>query len=137
MNIKKIKRKTYTLLLSKNPCSIFWNYGVEEMHGLNYKDCVAHKNNTKQAYIAGWSNYVPKENGDYKTGDDFFVFINLSRCTSDFETMLLLNHEMMHRAFELYDYDLENHEEDMVSWAEAETREIYPLVKKVLDESNT
>lgn len=137
MNIKKIKRKTYTLLLSKNPCSIFWHYGVEEMHGLNYKDCVAHKNNTKQAYIAGWSNYVPKEDKDYKTGDDYFVFINLSRCTSDFETMLLLNHEMMHRSFELYDWDLENHEEDMVSWAEVETREIYPLVKKVLDEGNT
>lgn len=136
MNIKKIKRKTYTLLLSKNPCSIFWHYGIEEMHGLNHKDCIKHKNTTKSAYIAGWSNYVPKEDKDYKTGDDFFVFINLSRCTSDFETMLLLNHELMHRAFELYDWDI-NKEEEMITWAEEETREIFPLVKKVLDESNT
>ncbi len=128
--LKKIKRKTYTLLLSENPCSIFWNYGVEEMHGLNYKDCTAHKNTNKSAYIAGFSNYVPKEDGEYKTGDDFFVYINLSRCNNVIETCLLVNHEMMHRAFELHDWNVD-FEEQMITWAEEETAEVVKIINEI------
>ena len=129
--MKEIKRSNYTLLLSKNPCEIFIHFVVEEMHGLNFKDCVMHTNNTKQAYIAGFSNYVPKKDGKYKHGDPFFVFLNLTRCTSPLETMLNINHEMIHRAFELYDWDI-NKEEEIVSWAEKETREVYKILKRIL-----
>ena len=33
-----IKRETYELLLSKNPCEIFDYFKVKEMHGLNITD---------------------------------------------------------------------------------------------------
>lgn len=128
--MKEIKRSNYTLLLSKNPCEIFIHFAEEEMHGLSFRECVLYSNTSKDAYIAGLANYVPKD-GDYKHGDPFFVFINLTRCTSPFETMLTVNHELMHRAFELYDWDMSK-EEEIISWAENETRKVYPIVKKYL-----
>lgn len=127
--MKEIKRSNYTLLLSKNPCEIFIHFAEEEMHGLSFRECVLYSNTSKDAYIAGLANYVPKDSGDYKHGDPFFVFINLTRCTSPLETMLTINHEMIHRAFELYDWDMSK-EEEMISWAENETRKVYPIVRK-------
>ena len=129
--MKEIKRSNYTLLLSKNPCEIFIHFAEEEMHGLSFRECVMYNNTSKDAYIAGFSNYVPKDSGDYKHGDPFFVFINLTRCTSPLETMLTLNHELMHRAFEMYDWDMSK-EEEMITWAENETREVYNLLKRIL-----
>lgn len=125
--MKEKKRNSYTLLLSPNPCEIFTYFDVEEMHGLSLKECTMYDNNSNQAYIAGLSNYVPRKDGNYKHGDDFFVFINTSRCTSYLNTILLINHEMMHRAFELYNWDMEK-EEDMISWAEKETEEVLSIL---------
>lgn len=129
--MKKIRRSNYTLLLSKNPCEIFTHFAEEEMHGLSFRECVIHTNTNKDAYIAGLSNYIPKESGDYKHGDPFFVFLNLTRCTSPLETILNINHEMIHRAFELYNWDI-NKEEEIATWAEKETREVYKILKRIL-----
>lgn len=129
--MKKIRRSNYTLLLSRNPCEIFTYFNVEEMHGLSLKECLKHDNNSKQAYIAGLSNYVPKKDGNYKHGDDFFVFINISRCTSFLKTIVLVNHEMMHRAFELYNWDIDK-EEEIISWAEKETEKVCQKLKSML-----
>jgi len=120
----EINRSKYTLLLSKNTCEIFWHLGEAELHGLSYKECIIHKNTTQSAYIAGWCNYYPNS-------DKFFVFINLSRCTSDLETTLLINHEMIHAALIVYNWDLK-HEEQIVTWAEQETREIFNIIKPYL-----
>ena len=122
--------------MSHNPCEIFTYYGEREMHGLKYDECVIHKNNKQQAYIAGFSNYVPShmflsQNSEYEHGDDFFVFLNLSRCNNTVETVILIFHELMHRAFELYDWDVDK-EEDMISWAEEETAEVFKIVKENL-----
>jgi hypothetical protein len=134
----EVQRKTYTLLMSFNPCEIFTFYGEREMHGLKYDECVMHKNNKQQAYIAGFSNYVPahvpeseKDYFKYEHGDDFFVFLNLSRCNNTVETVRLIFHELMHRAFELYDWDVDK-EEDMISWADEETAEVFKIVKENL-----
>ena len=49
----RIQMDHYDLLLNIDPCSIFDYYNVEQMHGLNKKDCMLHLNNNEQAYIAG------------------------------------------------------------------------------------
>ena len=46
-SIKVYNYKKYTLILSKNPCDIFTHFKVEDLHGLNYKKCLAHKNTKK------------------------------------------------------------------------------------------
>lgn len=121
----EIARPKYTLLLSHDPCEIFMHLGAAELHGLDYKSCKLYKNTKQDAYIAGWCNYYPNMK-------DIFVFINLSRCTSELETTLLLNHELMHASLMLHGWNLE-HEEQIVSWAESETREAFFLIKQNLN----
>lgn len=120
----EIKREKYTLLLSYNPCEIFSFLKVSNLHGLYYADCILHENTTENAYIAGWCNYYPNSK-------DIFVFINLSRCTSDLETTLLLNHELFHAALIVHNWNMKQ-EEQIVTWAESETRETFNLIKQYL-----
>lgn len=115
------ERDKYTLLMSYNPCDIFDYFGVNEMHGLNRKDCNEHVNNSEQAYIAGWCNYIPKD--EYLEADPKFIFINLSRCTDDIHTMGLVMHECMHMSFFLH-----TDEEELISWAESEAYEITTII---------
>ena len=124
-----IFRNGYILLLSYNPCDVFTYFNVTEMHVLNVTDCQAHENTKDSAYIAGWSNFVPKASGDYISNDDRFVFINLSRCNDDVSTMGLIMHELMHHSFFLHNYNIEK-EEEIITWAEEETYEVYKLVKQ-------
>jgi hypothetical protein len=128
-----IIKEGYTLLLSRNPCDLFTYYNVEEMHGLNAIDCAAHKNTTEDAYMAGLSNFVPKESGEYTDDDPRFVFINLSRCTDSLSTFGLIMHELMHQSFALHKYDV-NKEEEIITWAEEESYELFKLIKT--NESN-
>lgn len=120
----EIQRENYTLLLSYNPCEIFSFLKVSYLHGLYYADCILHENTTESAYIAGLCNYYPNS-------DKFFVFINLSRCTNDLDTTLLIFHEMLHAAMINYNWNLE-HEEQIVTYAENETRQVFNLIKPYL-----
>ena len=119
--MNNIKFDKYDLLLSYDPCDIFTYYKVNEMHGLNLKDCQNFKNTKKNAYIAGWCNYIPNSNRH-------FVFINLSRCNNQIETFGLIMHELMHLSFDLY-----TDEEELITWAENESYKIY---LKLLDYQN-
>ena len=114
--MKVIERQHYDLLLSHNPCEIFTYYNVTEMHGLNFKDCLEFNNTTKSAYFAGWCNIIPASKRNY-------VFINLSRCNTDIETFGLIMHELMHMSF-----DLHTDEEELITWAENESYEIYNII---------
>jgi hypothetical protein len=127
-----IFRGSYILLLSYNPCDVFTYFGVKEMHGLNIEDCKKHENSTKSSYIAGWSNFVPKASGSYLSIDKRFVFINLSRCTDTVRTMGLIMHEMMHQSLFVHNYDVANKEEDIITWAEEESYEVYKIIKPFL-----
>jgi hypothetical protein len=111
-----IERKNYDLLLSHNPCEIFTHYDIAEMHGLNFEDCMSHENTNQSAYFAGWCNLIPNSNRNY-------VFINLSRCNTDIETFGLIMHELMHMSF-----DLHTDEEELITWAENESYEIYNII---------
>jgi hypothetical protein len=119
--MKKIIKDKYDLLLSYDPCDIFTYYNVSEMHGLNLKDCQNYKNTKKNAYIAGWCNYIPNS-------DRHFVFINLSRCNNQIETFGLIMHELMHLSF-----DLHTDEEELITWAEVESYKVYKSIKKFIN----
>ena len=122
-----ILKTTYILLLSYNPCDLFTYYNVTEMHGLSLKECEIYNNTSDRAYIAGLSNFVPKESGEYTDDDPRFVFINLNRCNNDVETMGLIMHEMMHHSFALHKYDV-NKEEEIITWSENESHEVYKII---------
>ena len=125
-----IDRGSYDLLMNIDPCSIFTYYGVEEMHGLNLTDCRKHPNTKEGSYICGWANHIPHE-GEYHVSDRMFCFINLNRCNSELDLICNLYHELMHVAVNKYDENLE-FEEQMITWAEQETRELYELTKKLI-----
>ena len=127
-----IFRHGYVLLLSYNPCDIFDYYNVDEMHGLSYIECDAYANTKDSAYIAGWSNFVPKVSGEYLDNDDRFVFINLSRCTDPVKTFGLIMHELMHHSFWRHSYMAEAKEEEIITWAEEEAYKVYDIVKPML-----
>ena len=123
-----IVRGAYILLLSYNPCDVFTYFNVEQMHGLNIIDCSAHANTRDSAYIAGWSNFIPKESGEYMDEDPRFVFINLSRCNDSVSTFGLIMHEMMHQSFALHKYNVDQ-EEEIITWAEEEAYEVFKIVR--------
>ena len=127
-----IFRNGYILLLSYNPCDIFDYYNVDNMHGLSYVECEAQANTKDSAYIAGWSNFVPKASGEYLDNDDRFVFINLSRCTDPVKTFGLIMHELMHHSFWRHSYMAEAKEEEIITWAEEESYKVYDIVKPML-----
>jgi len=125
-----INRDGYDLLMNVDACSIFTYYGVEEMHGLNLTDCRKHPNTNEGSYICGWANHIPHE-GEYKLTDRMFCFINLNRCNSELDLICNLFHELMHVSFNRFNEDIEL-EEEMITWAEQETREIYKLTKYLI-----
>ena len=112
-----IKRENYTLLLGDGPCELFDYYGVEELHGLSCSECRSYNNTVNDAYIAGLCNKSPIDGSD-------FCFINLQRCNNIVNTILLVNHEMMHLSLEIFNFDVQNKEEEIITWAENETRNI-------------
>jgi hypothetical protein len=118
-----IFKSSYLLLLSKNPCELFTYFKVDELHGLSLKECEAHKNTKSDSYIAGMSNVIPNT-------DKRFVFINLSRCVNDIETMGLVFHEMIHHSLWLHNYDMDK-EEEIITWAENESYEVIKTIKKL------
>lgn len=125
-----IDRGSYDLLMNIDPCSIFTYYGVEEMHGLNLTDCRKHPNTKEGSYICGWANHIPHE-GEYHVSDRMFCFINLNRCNSELDLICNLYHELMHVSVNRFNEDLE-FEEEMITWAEQETRELFELTKKLI-----
>ena len=122
-----IFRHGYVLLLSHNPCEVFTYFNIKEMHGLSLIECQVYNNTKEDAYIAGWSNFVPKEFGEYTNDNPRYVFINLSRCGTDIETFGLIMHELMHQSFHMH-----KDEEDIITWAEKESYEVFKLVKENL-----
>lgn len=113
--------KHYQLILSDKPCDIFKHFGVDELHGLNLKDCQAYNNTNKDAYIAGLCNLIPNT-------DKMFIFLNTSRMNNCKEKMALIFHEAMHLSLEIHNHDINKKEEEIISWAEAEAIKIFDLI---------
>lgn len=113
--------KHYQLILWDKPCDIFKHFGVDELHGLNLHDCEAYNNTNEDAYIAGLCNLIPNT-------DKMFIFLNTSRMNNCKEKMALIFHEAMHLSLEIYDHDVIEKEEQIISWAEAEANKIFDLI---------
>ena len=118
-----IFNSSYVLLLSKQPCELFSYFNATSLHGLTLEECQTYNNTNHDSYISGLSNAIPNT-------DERFVFINLSRCRNDIETMGLVMHEMMHHSFWLHNYDMDK-EEEIISWAENESYEVIKTIKKL------
>jgi hypothetical protein len=118
---------SYILLMSYNPCDIFTYYNVTQMHGLSITECEAYNNTEDDAYISGFTNFVPKESNQYHDSDKRFVYINLTRRGNDTQTMGLVMHEMLHHSMWLHNYDVSK-EEEIVSWAEEESYKIMKII---------
>jgi hypothetical protein len=116
--------KSYTLLMSFDPCEIVHYFKVEELHGLSLNECRMRSNTLASAYIAGWCNRSPKDGKPY-------VFINLTRCTDDIHTTGLVMHELMHLQFELNEDEYPIQEEKIITTAEKETYELVQLINKI------
>jgi hypothetical protein len=55
------------------------------------------------------------------------VFINLQRCADNYDTYGGVFHELMHHSLEMHNYNMDL-EEEIISWAEQETKEVFKLV---------
>ena len=126
----KIEFDSYHLLLSYDPCEIFEYYEEVNLCGLDYHECIFRENTPEDSYLAGLTNMIPGSR------DKQFVFINLLKCTDDLSTLLLINHELLHHSFHLHTYNL-HREEEIISWAEQETRKIYEIVKNELQTNDS
>ncbi len=127
--MKRIEFDKYELLMSYDPCSLFEHFEEVNLHGLNYYDCIFRENTTEDSYIAGMNNFIPNSN-------DRYVFINLSRCNTELETITLIYHELLHQSFYRYHYDVKL-EEEIITWAENETKKIYQIVKNELQTNDS
>ena len=123
-NPKVINYKKYTLILSNNPCDVFKHFKVENLHGLNYKKCLAYKNTKENAYIAGLTNISPKTKKP-------FLFLNTSRLGKGKEKIGLIMHETMHLSLELHKHNVKRKEEEIITWAENEAYKIYDIIENL------
>lgn len=136
--MKTFNFDTYKLCLSYNPCDLFTYFNSNYLHGLDYHSCLGYTNTKEDSYISGMNNEIPRHwlwnNGDKQIYNRFtprYVFINLSRCNNELDTITLIYHELLHQSLYIHDYNMEN-EEEIISWAEEETKRIYKIVKDEL-----
>lgn len=140
--MKTFNFDTYKLCLSHNPCDLFYFFDVNYLHGLSFHACQEHTNNSNESYIAGMCNEIPRswlwKNNDKQVYNRFtprYVFINLTRCNTELETITLIYHELLHQSFHIHDYDMDK-EEEIIGWAEDETKKVYQIVKDELQIHN-
>jgi len=123
----------FMLLIGKDATEIFDYYSVDKMHGLNRKDAQAEevdKSKGNGVYIYGWTNYDPKDKKlTAKTPYKPFLFLNKKHFKGNFKDITLVNHEAMHMAILLNNWDIKDREEEVISLAEEITNKIVPLLK--------
>ena len=113
----------FVLLIGNNAVDLFDYYSVQEMHGVNRHDCI-NRIAEGGTYIDGFANYNPYDTA-LTTKPLPFVFINRSALKGDYRDITLINHEMAHMSLLLHNWDVDNKEEEIVTWAEEYTNLIY------------
>ena len=136
--MKKIDMGKFILLVGKDATEIFDYYNVEEMHGLNRKEAQAEEvdfTNKKKGdqgngvYIYGLTNYDPRDKkltakAPYKP----FLFLNKKHFKKDFTDVTLANHEAMHMAILLNNWNIVDKEEEVITLAEEITNKVVRLL---------
>jgi hypothetical protein len=123
--MKTYNFNNWQLILGDRSRDIFDYFSVEELHGLTLEDCLRHPEpetpGTPGVYIWGLANESPI------VDEPPFIFLNMHRMTSTYRDVTTIMHEAMHLSLLLHDYDVDDYEEEIVTWAELTTNEIYPL----------
>jgi hypothetical protein len=122
----------FVLLIGNNAVELFDYYSVQEMHGVSKIECI-NRIAEGGTYIDGFANYDPKDTL-LNTDPLPFVFINRSALHGDYRDVTLINHEMIHMSLLIHSWDVDNHEEDVVTWAEEYTNAIYARHFKKINE---
>jgi hypothetical protein len=52
----------------------------------------------------------------------------MNRCNDEVGSVLLIFHELMHHSLWLHNYDVENFEEEIITWAEEEAEKVFELL---------
>ena len=121
----KVKLKAdLFLLVGESAISLFDYFGVNDLHGLNRKDCIK-RIKEGGTYIDGMCNELPTDDTKY------YLFINESAYTQD----LLINfglifHECTHYYFRKYYDTLQENEEQLITESEKLAIEISKLCLK-------
>ena len=129
--IESIDRGQYELLLGTDARQVFLYYRVSSMHGLSLsgaEDRIAEGG----SYIDGLCNYHPRDKNLDKNPLPF-LFLNIGSLQNNYsnhEVYTCIMHECMHMAGLLYDGCWDSHEEEMITWAEAEANKIIVLLQK-------
>jgi hypothetical protein len=129
--IESIDRGQYELLLGTDARQVFLYYRVSSMHGLSLsgaEDRIAEGG----SYIDGLCNYHPKDKNLDKDPLPF-LFLNIGSLQNNYsnhEVYTCIMHECMHMAGLMYDGCWDSHEEEMITWAEAEANKIIVLLQK-------
>lgn len=113
----------FVLLIGNSAVDLFDYYGVQEMHGVSKTQCIE-RIAEGGTYIDGFANYNPKDTALTKELLPF-VFINRQALHGDYRDVTLINHEMVHMSLLLHDWNVADHEEMIVRWAEEKTNLIY------------
>lgn len=122
MMYEKKVRPDLLLLVGENALSLFDYYGVDELHGLNKKDCIK-RMNEGGTYFDGFQNLIPYEKNQY------YLFINNSSLTdNEVDNFGLIFHESTHYQFEKYYDSLKENEEQLITDAEILAIEIANLI---------
>ena len=125
MMYEKQIRKDLILLVGKNALSLFDYYGVDELHGLNKKDCLKRMKHGGN-YFDGFQNLIPYKENDY------YLFINKSSLTdNELNNFGLIFHESTHYHFEKYYDSLKENEEQLITESEILAKEIYETIRKI------
>jgi hypothetical protein len=117
--VQVIFRKEYDFILGDCALDVFDFFEVDEMHGLSRSACIK-RMAEGGTYIDGLANYNPTD-----ALAKPFVFINRKALKKTHEDVTLLMHEMVHMGLLLNDWDVLEKEEEIVTWAEAETNIIF------------
>ena len=136
--MKKIDMGKFILLVGKDATEIFDYYNVDEMHGLNRKEAQAEEvdfTNKKKGdqgtgvYIYGRTNYDPRDTKlTAKTPYKPFLFLNKKHFKKDFTDVTLANHEAMHMAILLNNWNIVDKEEEVITLAEEITNKVVRLL---------
>lgn len=112
----------FEFLISKSACDLFDYFNTENIHGLSKIDCQA-RIKEGGTYIDGLCNYNPND-----ITKKPFVFINESSLKGNHEDVTLLMHEFYHLSLMLHNWDIQNKEEEIVSFAEKTTNEVFEKI---------
>jgi len=112
------------LLVGESAISLFDYFEVNELHGLNRKDCIQ-RIKDGGTYIDGMCNQLPTNSNKY------YIFINESAITNDLLIDFgLIFHESTHYYFRKYYDNLKENEEDLISESEQLAIEISKICLK-------